>query len=446
MQYILLWLISIPFLYLNYKIVKSDLEIKKIPNKLLMYLLFLLPLYYLYIFLYFDVNYLIFTLQVIITFIICFIIYSFWLWWAWDAKYLLTLGIFIPNIWIFVFIWNIAIIMILYLFIYFIWFYLWKCLFDLKYSRKLYWDIYINLKDKLINYLSDTDWNLYKKVIFVKLLKWLIIFLVVFVSIRFIRLILINEFLTNWWDYNLLEKFLYEYFIYIFIWIIIIFTWMFYIIRKIYSMFSNKISIRFKKEKLTIDLYFALVLLFFLVIFLIYEYTIDPVFVKITLYRIFTIMLLIFFIFITLFYLYKVAFQIAETDYKNIKDLKVWEILDREYLIENFWTQSLIWYCPKWTQENLKKEREGLILYPDPKKYFAKLRWPINNEDFKIIKNVYDIVNKNWNKNEVIKTIKTFSLWWYIFLWFLITFIFENEIFKYIIWSIIYTIRSFYNI
>ena len=100
-------------LYLNYKIVLSDLKYKKIPNKFLGYLLLLIPFYYIYIFFTFpDINYLLFLWQIILTFIISFILFYFNIWAAWDAKYLLVLSLFIPYIWIVPFIWNIALITI----------------------------------------------------------------------------------------------------------------------------------------------------------------------------------------------------------------------------------------------------------------------------------------------------------------------------------------------
>lgn len=49
MQY-LLYILAIPFLYLNYKIVISDLKYKIIPNKYLGYLLLLVPFWWIYLF------------------------------------------------------------------------------------------------------------------------------------------------------------------------------------------------------------------------------------------------------------------------------------------------------------------------------------------------------------------------------------------------------------
>jgi len=116
MQYILLFLLSIPFLYINYKIIISDIKYKKIPNKYLLYLLYLLPLYYSYL-IYFNSSFgiLLFIIQIILALIISFILYSIWIWSAWDAKYLLVLALFIPDIWIVPLIWNIAIITLIYL-------------------------------------------------------------------------------------------------------------------------------------------------------------------------------------------------------------------------------------------------------------------------------------------------------------------------------------------
>ena len=157
MQYIL-YILSIPFLYINYKIVVSDLKNKIIPNKYLGYLLLLIPFYYIYIFFSFsEINYLLFIWQIILTFIISFILYYFWIWAAWDAKYLLVLSLFIPYIWVIPFIWNIALITILYLFLYFIRFYLWKVLFNKVYRQSLWLNIKQDLTEtwKFINETND---------------------------------------------------------------------------------------------------------------------------------------------------------------------------------------------------------------------------------------------------------------------------------------------------
>ena len=199
MQYIL-YIIAIPFLYINYKIIASDIKQKIIPNKYLINLLYLIPFYYIYFLISSDaqINYLVFISQVILTLLISFILYSFWVWSAWDAKYLLVLSLFIPNIWVIPFIWNIALLTLVYLLVYFLYFYLWKCLFNLNYTKNLYKNIYIDLKEKFKNFLKHKNWWFYKKIIFINILKWIISFLAFFTIIRLSRIYLIDNIIDSY--------------------------------------------------------------------------------------------------------------------------------------------------------------------------------------------------------------------------------------------------------
>lgn len=419
MQYIFLSILSIPFLYINYKIVLTDLKEKKIPNRLLWYMTLILPFYYIYTFYYFDINYLFFLWQIILTLIISFILYNFWIWSAWDAKYLLVLWLFIPHIWIVTFIWNIALITIIYLLIYFIWFYFWRCLFNWKYSKNLYINIYIDLKEKLKIYFKSWDWNLYKKVIIFKLFKWLITFLLIFVSIRLSRLFLFSEIFIEWWKYNFLVPYIKDYILYIFIWLIWIFISVFILIKWLYWKIIKYISERIKMS--------IIIFLFILLItFIYYEYNMNPIEIRLFLYRIFSFMLIIYLVFLILRYSYKITFSIAETYYINIKYLKEWDIVDKEYLIKMFWNQVSIWAnWNKW------------FLSPSPINYFKKIKNPIDNENIKILNKVYKTVNNFHKKNNLnqennnIKVLNTFAFWWYIFIWFIISFLFWNLIIKY---------------
>ena len=216
MQY-LLYILAIPFLYFNYRIVFSDIKNKIIPNKYLVYLLGITPFYYIYTFFTFpDINYLLFVWQIIFTFIISFILYYFWIWAAWDAKYLLVLSLFIPYIWIIPFIWNIALLTIIYLLWYFLWFYFWKCLFYKWYAKSLLWNIKQDLNDKWLSYKSS-------KTIY-KIFKWIIVFLLIFVSIRIARVYILNNVLW-WWlnNYIFINQLIEKYSIYIIIllWILL---------------------------------------------------------------------------------------------------------------------------------------------------------------------------------------------------------------------------------
>jgi hypothetical protein len=76
-----------------------------------------------------------------------------------------------------------------------------------------------------------------------------------------------------------------------------------------------------------------------LVCFVVYEYRIDSVSLIKNLKLIFTYYIVLWIIFRILRYSYRVTFQLAEQDMIDIKDLKVGEIVDKDYLMKMFGTQ-----------------------------------------------------------------------------------------------------------
>ena len=456
---ILFFIISIFFIYINYKIIISDLKIKKIPNKYLVFLIYLIPLYYLYLFIELNnINYLIFFLSILFTTFISFILYYFWIWSPWDAKYLLVLSLFIPNIWIIPFIWNIALITLVYLIIYFLYFYIFKIFFNKIYRKSLIKNIIIDHKEKIKIFFSNwIEWQLKKRNIIYKLLKTLIIFLTIFIIIRLSRIYIIESFKdnfswNNWNSFNLKEFFENNITYILWLWAILTF-FIYFIFRRIFSflfkiIFKNIIGKIFKKDisKKDIWFWFLLIILFFLISFIVYEYKINWEEILNKLYLIFTLYLWFYIIFRILFYSYKLTFSIAENDYINIDELKKWEIIDKEYLIKLFWTQHILW-------AESKNQNKEWLLYPNPVKYFQNIDNPIDEETANIIKKVYSEVNTYHNKNKTqsfeeknnIKILKTFAFSYYIFVWFIITFLIQDKIFKYIsnIWYNI--IKNIYN-
>ncbi len=442
MEY-LFYILSIPFLYFNYKIIVSDLKYKKIPNKYLGYLLLLIPFYYIYIFFTFpQINYIAFFIQVLFTFLISFILYFFWIWASWDAKYLLVLALFIPYIWIIPFIWNIALITIAYLFGYFIYFYLYKITFNKIYRQSLWWNIKQDLNERWKVHKWNKWWNTYK-IIF----KFLIIFLLIFVSIRLIRLYLLKWFIQNTNRFELLQYFLEKYNIYLIFLSIWFFIWLLYLLKFLINRFKEYLI---KKIKLNINLVWN-ILLFILTIFLIsfitFEYHRNSHELKYYLFKIFTVYLSLYIFFKILKWAYKITFWIAEYQYIDIKDLKEWDIVDKGYLIKMFWEQSVLWYIQENDSKKIKKQRKKYLLYSSPIKYFQNINNSLDKETCETIKKCYFITNKyhskytpNFQKNKTIKIINTFSFAPYIISWFLLTFFFHDKIFKTILifWTLIF--------
>jgi len=435
MEYIL-YIAAIIFLYINYKIVNSDLKYKKIPNKYLWYLLLLLPFWYIYVFFSFsEINYQLFLFQIFLTFLISFILYYFWIWAAWDAKYLLVLSLFIPYIWIVPFIWNIALITLIYLFWYFIWFYWYKITFNKSYRQSLWINIKQDLSEKWEVYKWNKWWSKYKII-----LKWIVIFLLIFVSIRLFRLYLLEWLFhhNNWLNrFELARKFIEKYNIYlVFLWILI-FIWWLYILRIYLNKFKWFIA---EKLKLNLEIVWNILLIIltiFLISFISFEYYKNPYEIKLYLFRIFTSYLALYIVFKILKWAYKITFGIAEYQYINIKNLKEGDIVDKEYLVKMFGEQLILWYVKENDEKKTKKQRKKYLLFPSPSKYFQTINNPIDSETLNAIKKCYFITNKyhkkytpNFQENKTIKIVNTFSFAPYILWWFLLTFFFKNEISK----------------
>ncbi len=429
MQYFL-YILAIPFLYFNYKIIVSDLKIKKIPNKYLLYLIYLIPFYYIYIFFSFpEINYLLFLWQIFLTFLIWFILYYFNIWAAWDAKYLLVLSLFIPYIWIIPFIWNIALITIFYLFWYFIYFYLWKVLFNKNYRKSLWLNIKQDLSETWKVHKWNKWWNTYKIIA-----KFLLLFFVIFISIRLSRIYLFNNLLENWNSINYISEIIQKYNIYLIFLLILIFIWGLYLFRILINKFKFYIW-----EKLNLDLeliWNILIWILFILLasFIWYELVNNYGEISSLLFRVFTIYLWIYLIIKILIYSYKITFGTWEYIEKSIKNLNIDDIIN----IKDF---------NKKIMPNLEYKKDLLDYYNIENRSNIIL----NKYNIKTIKSIVRIINKkdikfHWWKSVIndFICIKTFAFWIYIFLWFMLTYIYNNLLIQYIIEKISLIFKYFY--
>jgi len=429
----LYWMFFIFFLIPNILILKSDIQEKKIPNKYLIWILLLFPFFFLIDFFYFHSFTTLFFFHIFISLILSFILYYFWVWSAWDAKYLLVLSLFLPENWIIPFIVNIALITLIYLFFYFIYFYT-KVIINRNYRKSLWENILKEQKDKIIIFLKHPiSWKIEKVSSIIKILKNILYFLIFFISLRLFRMDIMNGLeKMNFIKENLgsmKSSFI------AFLWIGGFFIYYIYrfIFRKIRSIIGiflkKKLQMRIAEEKLKIiNISIAVFLLIFIIIFD-YIKNGNEVFHKLEL--ILTFYLWLSLLMKILFYSYKITFQIGEQTFIPIKDLKEWEIIDKTYLISIFWTQACLWY-----------KQEKWILSPDPWIKIQEIETPINEENLKLIRKIYSLTNNYHKKNKTpnfsqinnIKILKTFAFWPYIFTWFLITFIFGDVFWK-IIWT-----------
>ncbi len=431
-----LFFLSFIFLGINLVILYSDIKYQKIPNKFLLYLIVLLPIYYIYIiYSWYGFN-LISLGFFILSLIISFILYYFWIWAAWDAKYLLILTLFIPNIWIIPFIWNIALITLFYLLLYFFYFY-WKIIINKTYRKSLFQNIFIDQKDKIIFFLKDkTTWKILKKDSIFKVLKSILFFLLFFVLIRLIRTDIIDEIKKIEFIKNNLSQFG-SYFIFL-IWILTIFIIYSYkkLISKTKNFFikitKNKIKLQISEEKFKIINILLIIIILICIIIFDYIRNWNEVFHK--LFLIFTIYLIMYIIFQIFFYAYKITFQIWEQESLDINLLNEWYIVDKEFLIKMFWTQACLWYIQEWE----KKSNIKWLLYPNPTEFLQNISNPIDKETCLLIKKIYKTVNNYHTKNKSpffeklkwIKILKTFSFGPYIFIWFIITYFYWDLLWK----------------
>lgn len=438
MKYFFLLIFILPFLYFNSKIIISDIKAKIIPNKYLIYLLYVLPFYYLYLifFLGFYPNILIIWLSLFITFLL----YYFWIWWAWDAKYLFVLSLFIQNIWIIPFIWNIAILIIIYLFSYFLYFYLWKTIILPNYWIGLYKNIFNDLKDKFLTYITNYEWEIKLKTSLKIILNRILTFLFFFVWIRLTRLIFINNFFSNKENSSYFWDLLKNYHIYLWLLMFILFWSLRYGFRVIFKSSKKFIFKNFWIKADKTKILFPLILSFLLIFIITYEYRVNPYEIWNFFYKLFTVYLYLFLFSKIFLYCYKLTFNIKETYYIEINSLKENDIVDKDYLIKLFAEQECLWYGSK-----------DWLLAPNPKLFFSKIENPIDKYTCEKLIEIYNIVNNFhltnksafFHENNKIKVLKTFAFAPYIFSWFILTYFFQDNIFK-IIFSIFWNIfKSF---
>lgn len=447
-------LILIWFVIINIFIVYRDIKSKKIPNKYLIYLLYLLPIYL------FSIAYLsntqielAFFIQFFISFILTFLLYYYGIWWAWDAKYLLVLSLFIPHIWIVPFIANISLVTLIYLWLYFVFFY-GKNLYNIvRWDKSFIQSILIDFKQRYYYSIwirKDAFQESLIRLTIVGVLKFLFIFLLIriskiyifdpYVQNNYYRVIQDNNILS-FLSQNAVYAFLLLFLIIFIFYFILVFcyrhlsdwlqTWLIQLCKifKVDSKYSNEI----------------ILFLFFLLLswYIYYEYTMNPQGLTSNLILIATYYFWILICVKIAIYMYKIAFQVAEEKMVKISDLKSWDIVDKKFLIKNLWNENCL------GAHNNKK----WIFYPSPKKYFISMDNPISQDDRKKIQKAYWILNRHhkWNNNFVndlldIKILKTFPFAAFIFLWFIVTYFYSDSIFVFVMNIIKTIIKNLYSI
>lgn len=441
---IVVWtILCAPFLWLNYRIILSDLKEKIIPNKYLIKLVYILPLFYIYDYVYWqlpELGIFFFILQSILVGISWYLLFYFWKWWAWDAKYIFILSLFIPHLWILSFLWNIALATFLYLFWYILWFFFLKGLFNPEH--------YVTIKNEITKDIKS-KWdvkknNSNKRSFFI--LEWIVHFLILFVALKLTKIYVFESSLFFSFKQKIIS--LYsdshippEYFILSCVLILIICVLLF---KSIYIKWTQKINSYISKTVL------YLVLFTVLITFISTEIYSNSTVILPYLLRIFTFYILIYMIIKILFYSYKICFFNSEYTLKHYLDLKEWDYIDLNTIkkvCHKHWHLSYIYQ----KSLNINGRRKKRLICWNTENFFLKLSNPLSGNSLKKVKNLIKTTNfilkkiKKEKQSDIqyIPILKTFAFWKYIFLGFIITYIFENEIIK-IVWT--YVLRFIYYI
>lgn len=383
MEKLLLGIIAIPFLYLNYRIIFTDITEKKIPNICILYLACLLPVWYLYSWYFWNfswVNPSIFFFQIFLTCLIWFWLFHFNIWWAWDAKYLLILGLFIPHIWVIPFIWNIALATLSILIVYFLWFWLGSNLWIHARRKNLYRELVKTKKEELfVKYRKK-----WRRGILFDILKWINIFLVIFISLRLIRIYVI-DYIERKYDVSIFEIIAgainSPYNILYLIAFIAAICWLLFLIRYIYTIVKTYIIPPY-------DVYVICWLSCSMLAFILYEYSKNPEYIAKKMFLIFTLYLWIYITFKILIYAYKIVFIVKEETFVNISDLQEWMMVDKPAL-----------------KKALAPSKEIV-----PEKFLDNIKNPLNEESRVYIQGLYQQIAESRpdkNTSKIIKIVKT---------------------------------------
>ncbi len=412
------YILLIPFLYFNYKIVVSDIKTKKIPNKYLGLLLMLIPFWWGILFLWIapeylpglsDINPLFFSIQILLTLVVSFALYYFWIWAAWDAKYLLVLSLFIPYIGVIPFIGNIALVTIAYLLGYFFWFWFGKILFNSQYRNSLFTNVRTDVTDTWNVYKQNKWWNTCRIII-----TFIIIFLIIFVSIRLARIYLFNSILENTQTLNMFSDIIQKYNIYLVLLLIWVFIWSLYICRTITMRIKKYISQTYSIDPARVSDILLWILIIVLMSFVSYQLINHFYEMSALLFRIFTLYLWIYVFIKIIIYSYKITFGIWECYYKNIIDLEEGDYIDKKDLI------SILWHEEDLT-EKIKNEYIFWVSNSLTKDEVLNLK-----QAHLLITRIQKKNTPNFKAKNQIKLLSTSPYWSYIISGFIITIISSN--------------------
>lgn len=384
------FILVLAILLVNIYIIKSEYRKKKIPNKLL-----LLLLWFNIWFILLSPNqiYLIPTLIKIWLLILWVIIlFIFKIWNPSYLKYIFVSSIFFLWNWEIAFIWNIFFLILLYIIIYFFYYYI-KILISYKklnsyilaFKDKTKWDFQ--------NWLVKNSENVWLKI--TTIIIW---FFAVFILIRMIRYYIQWE-ISHLFFIIEIENITINT-------IVFIFLFLFIVTALLHNLYKKYLFSNYK---------YLVMIISFTTIFIIYEFIYDYKFISTYIHKILTFLLFLFLLIMIIVRMSKYLFFDNDSKIINYKELKAWNIIDKRLIWE-----YLIW------QKSLEKD--------DISKFIKKIWNPINQEDCnklkKLIKKNNDYLKEKWwnMPPNIIRIYNTFCFSPFVFWSFLLTLIAKENI------------------
>jgi len=407
MEIILGILILLFFLSINFCIIRSDYTINKISNTLLVYLLFFLPVWYLYALYFQYINHFWlsnFFLHIIYTFLISFFLFYFSILWASISKYLFILSLYIFPVTIFTYLWNIFLSFLFIILIHFIytlislWWYKQQSPLSLRAREVIIW-----FKERW----SELK---YHTIIF-----YIIGFLWFFICMRVIRFYVLQYVDVVRIITRFQEDLIFRVLIIGSIFVIVAFI--FRILPKIRKIFRIK-SIKYCLYIVTIIILISLII-------------IDPQETLFLIKQIFLYYLCIYIIIKLLMKSYKEVFKLQEYYFIDARTIKVWTLLDTEFLKEYKLKYFNISYIQsKWItipKTLIKRMKHAHFMKELTGKYYeikARANLKSLKKELKIIEDVVRLYKKKDSDIEEsykIKVVKTLCFSPYIFIWCIIS-------------------------
>lgn len=404
MSIIFIYTLIITILLIHIYIIKYEYKYKKIPNNLLLILLFLNLVYFFQN----GITFFLFPtiIKLLLVILLLWILFFFKIWNPSYIKYIFISSLFFLWKWEMTFISNVYFIILLYIVLYFFYYYF-KILFNLKKLKSHINALKLKTKWSFNNWLIKN-----KEYVILKILIIIFWFFTIFILTRLLRTYLQWE-LLNYFFIIKINNITINSIVLIFIWILTI------------SWFMNKLY----KKYIFNNYKYLIITIIITILFIIYEYIYDYIFISNYLHKILTFLIFLFIIIRIIVKMWKYLFFDNDSKIIDYKDLKPWDIIDKKLILT-----YLIW------QKSLENE--------DIVNYIKNIKNPIDKENCDKIKNLIqknnDFQEKQWKilPPNVIRIYNTFLFSPFIFWAFFLTYLIQKnmlviiifEIYKKIMW------------